>query len=150
MRCLGVDLGDRKVGLAVSDEMGMIASPLRLEKVYSPEQAEEKVRLAVKEVGAGLVILGLPRQLDGREGKQAKICRAFAEKLAAAGLTVELWDERLTSAEAERALKSAGLSRRQRNQHQDAVAAQRLLESWLNAQAAARRRETQAKDSPAP
>lgn len=147
MRSLGVDLGDRKVGLAVSDELGLIASPLRLEKVYNPEQALERVLLAIKDVGAGRVILGLPRQLDGREGKQAKICRTFAEKLAAAGVTVELWDERLTSAEAERALKSAGLSRRQRNQHQDAVAAQRLLESWLGAQAARRRREAEANDS---
>jgi putative holliday junction resolvase len=136
MKTLGVDLGRRRVGLAVSDPEGMIAFPLRVATVSSPEEALEAVLCAASEEQAGQVVVGHPRKMNGRRGPDARAAEAFAEHLVARGIErVALWDERLTTAEVTRALKAEGLSRRQQVQHVDALAAQRLLSSFLDAQA---------------
>ncbi len=134
MRVLAIDLGERRVGFAVSDDEGIIASPLRIAQVRSLPDACEVVLAAVEETGAGKVVLGHPRNMDGRAGPKAKEAEEFAAMLREDGLIVELWDERLTTAEAERSMKDANLSRKQRKKSLDAVAAQRILQSWLQAQ----------------
>lgn len=136
MRILGVDLGTVRVGLAVSDDLGLIASPLRTTTVADADQAVETVLAAVRETGAQKVVLGHARRLNGRRGQKARECEAFAEALTGRGLAVVLWDERLSTVEAERHLQAAGLSARQRRERRDAVAAQRILQSFLAAQSA--------------
>lgn len=131
MRILGVDLGARRVGLAVSDDGGMIASPLRVATVRDVQGAVQAVCQAANEVEAGRIVLGFPRDMSGKVGLKAREAESFADALRAEGLDVVLWDERLTTAEAERSLREANLSRKQRKRHLDAVAAQRILQAYL-------------------
>lgn len=130
---LGIDLGDRRVGFAVCDAEWCIASPWRTASVRSMEEARVAVREAMTETGAAWMVLGYPRNLDGRCGPAARKADAFAAALRADGWRVELWDERLTTAEAERYLRQGGGSRRSRVGRIDAVAAQRILDSYMQA-----------------
>ncbi len=134
MRVLGVDYGEKRVGLAVSDPEGRIASPLRTLRVRSDEDACAQVAAAAREQGCGRVVVGLARTLRGRMGAKARACEAFADKLRAQGLTVDLFDERLTTVAAERSLQDQGLSRGKRADRVDAVAAQMILQAYLSAQ----------------
>ncbi len=134
MIILSVDLGERRVGFAVSDPGECIASPLKHVKVRSLEEAAAAVKGVVQETGAARVVLGHPRNLDGGFGPKAVEAETFAAALKDAGFDVVLWDERLTTAEAERSLKEAKLSRKQRRDLVDAVAAQRILQSYLACQ----------------
>jgi putative Holliday junction resolvase len=130
---LGLDLGARRIGLAISDERGVFAFPLgHLERV-GPKRDLEALRTLAVERGATRIVVGLPLQLDGREGVEARAAREFARVLAeATSLRVELMDERLTTVEAERALREAPRSkRRARKQVIDAMAATLMLRSWL-------------------
>ena len=129
---LGVDPGERHVGMAVCDAMGMIASLYRSVSVRNPEEMFQSIVEAMRDSGAERVILGLPRNMNGRMGAKAKESTALADRLREAGLTVELWDERLTTAQAERHLLGADMSHRQRKQRIDAVAAQIMLQSYLD------------------
>lgn len=131
MILLGVDLGDRRVGFAVTDEEERLAVPSGFAPVRSLEMAQDAVAAKVEAERAGLVVLGNPINMDGRPGPKAKEAAAFAEMLREAGLAVELWDERLTTSEAIRLLKEAGHNRKRRKTLIDANAAQRLLESYL-------------------
>lgn len=134
-RLLGVDLGEKRVGLAVSDTGGILATPLRVLHVTSPNDAVRQVVEACAEVGAEGVVLGLPRNMDGTEGPKARESRAFAERLGvAAALTVTLWDERLTTSLVERVLLDSDVSRRRRREVVDKLAAQAILQSYLDAQ----------------
>jgi putative Holliday junction resolvase len=134
-RLLGVDLGEKRVGLAVSDTGGILATPLRVLHVTSPNDAVRQVAAACVEVGAEGVVLGLPRNMDGTEGPKARESRTFAEKLgAAAALSVTLWDERLTTSLVERVLLDSDVSRRRRREVVDKLAAQAILQSYLDAQ----------------
>lgn len=128
---LGVDLGERRVGFAVTDALGLIASPLKSVAVRSPADALAAILATLSETGAQQVILGHPLGMNGKAGAKAREAEAAAEELRARGATVRLWDERLTTAEAERALKEASLSRKERKARIDAVAAQRILSSYL-------------------
>lgn len=132
-RVLGVDYGTHRIGLALSDPLGVFAQPLDVIK----NDGEKRSALAVAEVarqkGAGRIILGLPRNMNGTEGPSAAWVRAFAEKLADAHApTVELWDERLTTKQAELSLIEGGMRRERRREVIDKVAAQQLLQSWLD------------------
>ena len=133
VKLLGVDFGQRRVGLAVADDVLRIASPLRSVPIRSAQEASDAVCEAVRETGAGQVILGHPRNLDGRVGPKAKEAEGFADSLRAEAIDVVLWDERLTTREAEVAMREARMSRKQRMQAIDAVAAQRILQSYLDA-----------------
>jgi putative Holliday junction resolvase len=133
-RLLGVDYGTVRVGLAVSDPGRRIASPLA---TYPRRAAEADARffrdLVEREEVAGLVV-GLPIHLDGREGQKAAEARAFGGWLAGAvGLPVVFWDERFTTAEAETYLQGAGLTSKRRKARRDRVAAQILLQAYLDA-----------------
>jgi putative holliday junction resolvase len=132
-RLLGVDYGQVRVGLAVSDAGRKIASPL---STYTrADQAKDSAffrKLVEEESIAGLVV-GLPLHSDGREGEKAAEARAFGAFLASAtGLEVVYWDERFTTVFAENMMIDAGLTRKRRKQRRDRVAAQILLQSYLD------------------
>lgn len=135
-RVLGVDVGSVRVGLALSDETRTLASPFvtlpRTGRDLWQRVAEEIARLDVR-----LVVIGLPRTLDGGEGQAADDARGFAGELAQrTKAPVEFWDERFTTALAERHLIAAGLRRRRRRLAIDAAAAALMLQSWLDARPA--------------
>jgi putative holliday junction resolvase len=131
-RVLGIDYGSRRIGVALSDPLGMFASPLQV----IPNTGDTRAAAAVTELArarnAARVVVGLPRNMDGSEGPAAAAVRAFAARLTAAGLAIEFWDERLTTVQAERALIAAGERRADRKGLIDKIAAQQLLQSWLD------------------
>lgn len=131
-RVLALDFGTRRVGVAVSDPLGISAQPHSVLDGTDPGLMAVIARLAA-EVGAGRVVVGLPVSLDGSEGPAAATVRRFAGEVAeATGLPVELLDERFTTVSAERALVEAGLPGRRRRQVRDRVAAAILLQSYLD------------------
>jgi len=133
-RILGVDHGERRVGLAVSDAMGIVATPLKTVEVASDDDAVEAVCEAVTETQAVKVVVGLPLNMDGTVGPIALRVRAFCEKLKAAlDIDVEEWDERLSSAMVERVLIDADISRQKRKKVRDKLAAQVILRGYLDA-----------------
>jgi len=135
LKILGLDLGKRRIGLAISDETCTIASGLG---VYTRRSLEEDLKYLaeiVEREGVGLVVLGLPRNMDGSLGPKARDVQEFKEQLEDHLETpVELFDERLTTAEAERVLLEADLSRRRRKEVRDQLAAVLILQGYLDRQ----------------
>lgn len=133
MRVLGVDFGERRIGLAVSGPSAEIVVPVGVVHRKSDAQAVSAVAAAAREREAGLVVVGLPvRPGNGVESPVAARARSFAKKLAAAGLPVELHGEAFTSVSAEDTLREAGLSRDRRSGAVDAEAAAEILRDWLS------------------
>ncbi|HVS37449.1 MAG TPA: Holliday junction resolvase RuvX [Gemmataceae bacterium] len=133
-RLLGVDYGDVRVGLAVSDPDRKIAFPLATYTRQSGERDAAYFASVVKAERVAELVVGLPVHLSGREGQKAAAARAFAAWLArATGLPVQFWDERFTTVEAESALWNAGLTHKKRKARRDKVAAQILLQAYLDA-----------------
>lgn len=135
-RALGIDHGEARIGLAVSDELGMLAHPL--ETIHRKDVADPVQHIAkiVERDKIGIIILGLPRNMNGTYGPAADHVRAFAEQLrAAVPCEVKLWDERLTSVAAQRSLHEAGRTVKNSREVIDQVAAQMILQGWLDAQA---------------
>jgi putative Holliday junction resolvase len=132
-RILALDVGRRRIGLAVSDELGVTAQGLEtLERTNHREDLAALARVAAQ-WNVSLLLVGHPVKLSGEEGSQAEWVRRFAEGLAAhTGLPVKLWDERLTTAEAERVLKQSGISIAKRARAIDRLAAVLLLQSYLD------------------
>jgi putative holliday junction resolvase len=131
---LGIDYGSVRIGLAVSDPDRKIAFPLATYSRRNREMDTGYFREVVAEHGVGELILGLPLHLSGRAGQKATEVRSFARWLKeATGLPVLFWDERFTTVEAEKALLSAGLTNKRRKARRDRVAAQILLQSYLDA-----------------
>lgn len=138
MRALGIDLGGRRVGVAVSDARGTVASPLEVVERSGDETVDHR-RLAelVDEFEVEVVVVGLPLSLDGGEGPAAIAARAEVERLADhLTVPVETYDERFTTVTAERQLREAGVTGPARRQVVDKVAAAVLLQAWLDARAA--------------
>jgi len=132
-RALGVDFGTKRIGLAVSDPAGSISLSAGMREVRSLEEALEAVRKAAEEKEAVEVVVGIPYNMDGSLGEMGAKAAKFAELLAErTGLPVRRWDERLTSMQAARALRETGMSRRKRDARTDAMAAQILLQSYLD------------------
>lgn len=130
---LGVDVGTVRVGFAGSDDTGTIATPLRTVPRRPAATLWREVSAIVGERLPDRIVVGLPRRLDGSEGDSAADARGLAEQLhRRTGLPVEMWDERFTTAAAERSLIAAGQRRAQRRRSVDAVAAALLLQSWLD------------------
>ena len=133
---MAVDLGSVRTGVAVSDELGMLAQPWKT--LPGGEGALEAVISAVGELKPSRVIIGLPRNMDGTYGPAAEAARAFAEQLKSrVECAVGLWDERLTTVAAQRALRDSGRKARDQRGVVDQVAAQILLQSWLDRSACA-------------
>jgi putative holliday junction resolvase len=135
MRAAAVDLGKVRVGLAVSDELGLLAHPRPyLDGRHPGRVVEELARLAEAE-SLELILIGLPRTLSGREGPPARRARRFAAELAKrTGARVELVDERLSTREASARLRAQGLGGREARSRVDSAAAALLLQSWLDGQ----------------
>jgi len=133
-RLLGVDYGDVRVGLALSDPDRKIAFPLTTYERRGRDRDAEYFRAVVREEQVGALVVGLPVHLSGREGEKAAAARAFGGWLGeATGLAVAYWDERFTTVEAEAALWAAGLTHKKRKARRDRVAAQILLQAYLDA-----------------
>ena len=141
-KVLAVDWGWAKLGLAVSDDLGLTAQGLRTVPRYSERQALEEIAAHVAALQVQGIVVGLPRNMDGSDGPSADAARAFARALEERfGLPVHLWDERLTTLAAERTLVAAGLRRRARRGLVDQVAATLILQGFLDRRQAASRRE---------
>jgi len=136
MRILGIDYGRRRIGLALSDEGGILASPL---PTYVRGRSRERDLVAltalIDQRGVTAVVVGLPLNLDGSRGEMAQEAEEFADRIQQkTGLPVEMFDERLTSREAERVLLEANLSRRRRKSLRDSLSAVLILQGHLNRQ----------------
>jgi len=133
-RILGIDYGERRMGFAVSDEAEIIAMPLCVVAVLHPRQAAEEVARRVLEKQAGTVVVGLPLNMNGSRGPAAEAVTQFVERLRhLVSIPVETWDERLSSKAAERILIDADVRRAKRKQVIDQVAAQIMLQCYLDA-----------------
>lgn len=134
MRVLALDIGEVRVGIAVSDPAGRVASPVTVLPAQEVLAHAVTFRRVLEDWEPELLVCGLPRTLAGEEGPQAGRVRAQAEKIArSCGLPLEFEDERLSSAEAKRILKEQGLSERAMRGKVDSVAAGLFLQSWLDA-----------------
>lgn len=132
LRLLGLDVGDRRIGVAVSDPTGSLATPV---EVYHRRDRASDIRHMVRlvhELEASGIIVGLPKNMNGTEGPQAEKTREFAHALVEAGLAVSLWDERLSTVEATRRLVEAGRKGKSIRQRIDSEAAALILESYLD------------------
>jgi putative holliday junction resolvase len=133
VRVLAVDPGSKRVGIAVSDPTGTIAQALPTVAAEPHDTLPLRLAAIAKEKEAGRIVVGLPRRMDGTYGPEAKAARVLAASLRdASGLPVELVDERLTTAAAERAMISGGVKRAKRRQTIDGVAATLLLQLHLD------------------
>ena len=133
-RILGVDHGDAHTGIAVSDPLGITAQPLRAAHEKDMGRAAQAVADAAKEVGATKIVVGLPVNMNGKEGPRARRAREFGAMLGEiAGVPVDYWDERLTTVQAGQALRGRGGGKRKARI--DVVSAQLMLQSYLDAAA---------------
>jgi putative Holliday junction resolvase len=131
-RILAVDPGAKRVGLALSDESRTLASPLRTLPAEPAQTLAARIAAVAAEVGAAELVVGLPKNLDGSSGESARGARALAEELKrSARIPVSLYDERLTSVEAERTLVGQGMRREKRRLVVDQLAATLVLQSFL-------------------
>lgn len=132
-RILALDLGKSRIGLALSDELGLTAQGLEtLQRTNIREDLGRLAQLAA-EKNVSEILLGNPLHMSGRAGRQAEYARDFGERLhAATGIPVKFWDERLTTVEAQRVLRGSGISIQKRARAVDRLAAVILLESYLD------------------
>jgi putative Holliday junction resolvase len=139
VRVLGLDVGSRTIGVAVTDELGVAAHGVTTLARRGTVRDVEQVQALAREYGATRAVVGMPYEIDGSEGPRAARVRVLADALASSGLAVDLWDERFSTAEAEEVLLRAHVSRRRRKEVVDQMAAQIILQGWLDAQAAGSR-----------
>ncbi len=145
MRTLGLDIGDKKTGVAISDPEGILAIPLTVIEHGSQEDVITEVIKLVERYQVECVVVGLPYSLNGHLTQQSRKVEAFIEKLQGViaregeakqshltGVKVQIWDERLSSVAAERLMIEAGTRKDKRKQHQDALAAAIILQGFLD------------------
>lgn len=132
-RYLGVDLGTRRIGVAVSDELGLTAQPLPTLELRTEDDALAAIRGLIDRYGVQEVVVGLPKNMNGTLGPAAEKALAFARRLEEGGSAkVTMWDERLTSRAAERLLIEADVRRAKRRRTVDRVAAVLILQGFLD------------------
>jgi putative Holliday junction resolvase len=134
LRALGIDLGSKRIGIAVSDLSATIASPLTtVLRSKSKRHDHDAIAALVREEEVDVVVVGLPLSLDGTEGPAARAAIAESKRLASVvGVPVELYDERFTTVTAQRGLMEAGLDTRHQRKVIDKAAAAVMLQSWLD------------------
>jgi putative Holliday junction resolvase len=133
MRVLALDMGERRIGMAMSDPLGITAQRAGTIERGALEETIRRLQDIVIRNEISMVVVGLPLSMDGSRGTSAAGVGRFAEDLThALTIPVTLWDERLTTAEAERLMRSAGISRKKRAGRLDEVAAQLILQSYLD------------------
>jgi len=132
-RIMGIDYGTARIGVALSDELQMLAHPAETIAVGKRVDPIERIAALAREKNVERIIVGLPRHLNGRVGESAEKAVAFAEKLrSSVSCEVRTWDERLSTVAAERALREAGKKTRETRGIRDQVAAQIILQSYLD------------------
>jgi putative Holliday junction resolvase len=132
-RVLALDLGKKRIGMALSDELGVTAQGLETLQRTNIREDLARISQLAAERSVSLILMGNPLHMSGREGRQAEYAREFGERLrAASGIPVEFWDERLTTVAAQRVLRESGISIEKRAKAVDRLAAVILLESYLD------------------
>ena len=132
MRVMAIDYGDRRIGIAVSDALGVLCGDAFTLTEWNMERAAQRIAEEVTARGVGTLVLGLPKNMDGSEGPRASISREFAALLEReTGLTPVLWDERRSSVEAHAILHANGKKMKAHRKTVDAVAATLMLEGYL-------------------
>jgi len=136
-KALGIDLGAARVGLALSDDLGILAHPLQTVQVKGTGDMAAYIAAVVKREKVEVVILGMPRNMDGSHGPAAVKTKEFGEKLRGKleGCELRYWDERMTSVAAQKALHEMGRNVKSSRQVIDQVAAQMILQGYLDSQA---------------
>jgi putative holliday junction resolvase len=137
MRCLGIDFGSSRIGIAISDDLGMLAHPL--ETIPNDSEFLSRLQQIVLQKGVSRIVVGIPRNMDGSYGPAAEKAKLFLSQLKSefAGVQLIAWDERLTTVEAQRLLHAAGRDVKKSRPVIDQVAAQVLLQSYLDSVAGA-------------
>lgn len=138
-RIVALDVGDRRIGIAVSDALGITAQPIETYTRIGYGPDVRRITGIAAQYETNRILCGLPRNMDGTQGFQAEKVREFASKLEEAGLFVEFYDERMTTVLAEGALMEGNVRREERKKRVDMVAAVVILQSYLDAMAARRR-----------
>ena len=143
MRYMGLDVGDKTIGVAMSDEIGLTANPVTvISRTGSLKREIGEIRRLVQENGIGRIVVGMPFMLDGSVGIQAEKVQAFVEHLRRRiTVPVVTWDERLTTAEVERILIASDQSREKRKKVIDKMAAAVILRSYMDREQYQSRRE---------
>jgi putative Holliday junction resolvase len=135
-RVLALDVGSKRIGVAITDPLGITAQGLDTIQRKNKRRDLEALRQVLKRYEVQEIVVGLPLRLSGAEGTQSEKMRRFADDLQAHfGVTVHLWDERWTSTEANRLLRETDLSIKKRGQAVDRMAAILILQSWMEAHA---------------
>jgi len=133
-RILGLDVGSKTIGMAVSDPLGITAQGLETLRRRNKRTDFEQLEKVLRQYEVAEIVVGYPLRLSGAEGTQSEKMRAFAEELRRRfNLPVHLWDERLTSAEANRVLRDSEMSIKRRGEVVDRLAAVLILQSWMDA-----------------
>ena len=132
MRIMGIDYGDARTGVAISDLLCSIVGTTAVVPSRNTEKALADIVRMAKEQDVGEIVVGLPKNMDGTEGARAQLCREFADMLKqATGLPVAMWDERRTTVEAHNILSQHNYHGKKRKNTVDAVAASLILEGYL-------------------
>lgn len=132
MRVMGIDYGDARTGIAVSDEMNMLVGDAWTLSEWNPDVVAETIVREAKARNVKRLVLGLPKNMDGTEGPRVEKCREFAEKLKAlTDIELVMWDERRSSIEAHAILHANGKKEKKHRKTVDAVAASIILEGYL-------------------
>ena len=136
-RVLGLDFGSKTVGVAVSDPLGITAQGVEIVRRKSPNKLRQtlaRIEELVREYDVEELVLGFPKNMNGTEGERCEKTKEFKELLEKrTGLPVALWDERLTTVAADRAMIEAGLGRLERKEHVDEIAAVLILQGYMSA-----------------
>jgi putative holliday junction resolvase len=139
-RVLGLDVGSRRIGMAISDPLGLTAQGLPTLLRQNKRQDFEHLAKKIAEYQVSEIVVGYPLRLSGMEGIQSEKMQVFAEELRKKfGLPVHLWDERLTSTQANRLLRETDLSIKKRGQAVDRMAATLILQNWMEARGSSER-----------
>lgn len=132
MKVMGIDYGDARTGVAISDLLCSIVGQTTVLPSRNTEKLLDQLMILIKENQVGEIVVGLPKNMDGSEGPRAELCRAFADRLQEkSGLPVHMWDERRTTVEAHNILSEHNYHGKKRKNTVDAVAASLILEGYL-------------------
>lgn len=132
MKIMGIDYGDARTGIAISDLLCSIVGSTTVIHSHNQDKTLEQIKKLIEENQVCQIVMGLPKNMDGTEGPRAELCRAFAQRVEeACGLPVALWDERRTTVEAHNILSAHNYHGKKRKNTVDAVAAALILEGYL-------------------
>lgn len=133
-RILGLDVGSKRIGLAISDPLGITAQGLETLQRQNKRSDFARLEAVIREYGVAMMVIGLPLRMTGVEGPQAEKMQSFADEIRRRfRLPVHLWDERLSSAQANRLLRETEMSIKRRGEVVDQMAAVLILQSWMDA-----------------